>query len=325
MRVRRNVDPVENDTVAQYSNILQGKATNSLSKVSKKSMKYDNRINVSSTIHNEVMIRLENSEALNLNVQTHKVLDALILKLTSNFSTGNKATSDRINKYRIVNLSLDEYMNLCGLKDRKEAKKQLKAAIQSIYNISMKWSEVSYEGKKKVERNWQVRVADAMGEEWFEEPVKRSGVTFKFAFDIADYLSHAYIMPYPEKLFQINSRYNPHAYYLGRKLVDHYNQNQGKKNGNRILVSTLLKCLPDLPKYEDTEHVFQLIMSPFDRDLDALVDDYGILRFWEYCDKDGVTISEDQLKNVDYSTWVNFFVLFEPLHFPKKRISSIQE
>ena len=66
-------------------------------------------------------------------------------------------------------------------------------------------------------------------------------------------------------------------------------------------------------------------MSRFDRDLDALVDDYGILRFWEYCDKDGVTISEDQLKNVDYSTWVNFFVLFEPLHFPKKRISSIQE
>lgn len=319
MRVRRDVDPVKGDTAAQYSNILQGKATNSLSKVSKKSMQYDDRINVSSTVHNEVMIRLENSDELNLNVQTHKVLDALILKLTSNFSTRESATESKINKYRTVKLSLDEYMNLCGLKDRKEARKQLKAAIQSIYNISMKWSEISYEEKKKVERTWQVRVADLMGEEWFEDPVRKSNVTFKFTFDIAEYLSKAYIMPYPENLFQINSRYNPHAYYLGRKLIDHYNQNLGKRNRNRILVSTLLKCLPELPNYETTRRVSELIISPFERDLDALVDDYRILNSWEYCNKDGVTVDESLLQNMNYATWINLFVLFEPLNFPDRR------
>ncbi len=319
MRIRRYVDPVKSDTTTQYSSILQGKATNSLSKVSKKSMTYDDRINISSTIHNEVMIRLENSEELNLNVQTHKVLDALILKLTSNFSVGSDATAEKINRYRTVKLSLDEYMNLCNLKDRKEAKKQLKSAIQSIYNISMKWSEVSYEGKKKIERNWQVRVADLMGEEWFEDPIKNSNVMFKFTFDIAEYLSQAYIMPYPKNLFQINSKYNPHAYYLGRKLIDHYNQNIGKRNRNRILVSTLLKCLPDLPNYETTRRVSELIISPFERDLDALVDDYGILNSWEYCNKDGVTFDENSLKNMDYATWINLFVLFEPLNFPSRR------
>lgn len=319
MRIRRDVDLVKNDAIAQYSNILQGKATNSLSRVSKKSMTYDDRINVSSTVHDEVMVRLENSEELSLNVQTHKVLDALILKLTCNFSVGSAATAERINKYRTVKLSLDEYMSLCSLKDRKEAKKQLKAAIQAIYNLSMSWSEASYEGKKKVERNWQVRVADLMGEEWFEDPVKKSSVTFKFTFDIAEYLSRAYIMPYPENLFQINSRYNPHAYYLGRKLIDHYNQNMGKRNRNRILVSTLLKCLPELPDYETTRYVSQLIISPFERDLDALVDDYRILSSWEYCNKDGVTVDENSLQNMDYATWINLFVLFEPLDFPSRR------
>lgn len=208
-------------------------------------------------------------------------------------------------------------MNLCALNDRKEGKKQLKRAIQAIYNLSMKWSETHYEGKK-VERNWQVRVADLMAEEWFEDPVRNSKVLFKFTFDIAEYLSQAYIMPYPENLFQINSRYNPHAYYLGKKLIDHYNQNKRKINRDRILVSTLLKCLPDLPDYESTQHVSQLIISPFERDLDALVDDYRILNVWEYCSKDGVILAEDQLKNVDYTTWINLFVLFEPLNFPEK-------
>ena len=182
----------------------------------------------------------------------------------------------------------------------------------------MKWSEVSYEERKKVERTWQVRVADLMGEEWFEDPVRKSNVTFKFTFDIAEYLSKAYIMPYPENLFQINSRYNPHAYYLGRKLIDHYNQNLGKRNRKRILVSTLLKCLPELPNYETTRRVSELIISPFERDLDALVDDYRILNSWEYCNKDGVTVDESSLQNMNYATWIKLFVLFEPLNFPDR-------
>lgn len=316
MRARKEVDPLKNDVVVQYSNILQGKATNALSKVSKKSMQYNDKLDVSSVISNEVMIRLENSEELNINVQTHKVLDALILKLTKNFSVGEAATADRINKCRAVKFTLSEYMDLCGLRDRKEARKQLKSAIQAIYNISMKWSETRYEGKKKVEKIWQVRVADLMAEEWFADPIKNSSVTFKFTFDMADYLSRAYIMPYPENLFLINSRYNPHAYYLGRKLIDHYNQNAGKKNRDRILVGTLLKGLPDLPDYENTRRVSELIIAPFERDLDALVDEYEILRSWEYCDKNDVIIDEKQLEKIDYATWCNLFVRFEPLKFP---------
>ena len=319
MRSRKWVNPGESVISAPYSNILQGKATNALSRISKKRMKYDDRADVSNAIHNEVMIRLDHSEELNLNVQTHKVLDALILKLTRNFSVGEEATAEKIDKYRTVKLSLDEYMNLCGLNHRKKAKVQLKEAVQAIYNLSMKWSESSYEGKKIVERNWQVRISDLMLDEWFEDPVKQSSVTFKFTFDMAKYLSQAYIMPYPENLLQINSKYNPHAYYLGRKLIDHYNQNARKKNRDRILVSTLLRCLPDLPQYENTRRVSELIIAPFERDLDALVDDYGILNAWEYIDEDGVTVSEDQLKDMNYLSWIRLFVKFEPLNFPENR------
>lgn len=321
MRVRREINSLKKNVKTQYSNILQGKATNALSKVSKKGMKYDDKINSSSAIHNEVMIKLNNSEELNLNVQTHKVLDSLILKLTRNFPMGEEASADSVNKYRTVELTLDEYMNLCSLKDKKEARKQLKGAIQTIYNISMKWNETHYDRKKKIERNWQIRIADLMAEEWYEDPVKNSKVIFKFTFDIAEYLSKAYIMPYPKNLFRINSKYNPHAYYLGRKLIDHYNQNIGKKNRNRILVSTLLKCLPELPDYESTRYVSQLIISPFERDLDSLVDEYSILDAWWYCNKEGSALDDAELKDADYATWSNLFVVFEPLNFPQKRSS----
>lgn len=81
----------------------------------------------------------------------------------------------------------------------------------------------------------------------------------------------------------------------------------------------MLKSLPDLPDYENTRRVSELIIAPFERDLDALVDDYGILNAWEYCNKEGVSISEEQLKNIDYATWSNLFVLFEPKDFPEKQ------
>lgn len=304
---------------AKYSNILQGRATNALSKTSKKSMSYDDKSGSSWSNQDGVLIKLNDSMNLNLNVQAHKVLDALILKLTGNFTLGKKATAEAINKSRAVVLSLTEYMELCGLRDKKEARKQLTEAVRAIYSISMGWQETSYDGKKKIERRWQARVADVMGEEWVESPIKNSKVLFKFTFDMAEYLSMAYIMPYPENLFQINSKYNPHSYYLGRRLLDHYNQNICKENKNRILVSTLLRGIPDLPHYNEVRRVKELIIEPFERDLDALVDLYGILDSWEYCSKGGAPLSEEQSNNMDYNTWTDLLVLFKPKDYPEQR------
>lgn len=121
MRIRKAVNPGANDVPAQYSNILQGKATNVLSKVSKRRMDYDDKVDSSSIIQDGVMVRLENSSLLNLNVQTHKVLDALILKLAKNFSVGENVSADSIDKCRTVTLSLDEYMELCNLFAEKSA------------------------------------------------------------------------------------------------------------------------------------------------------------------------------------------------------------
>lgn len=159
-----------------------------------------------------------------------------------------------------------------------------------------------------------------MGADWFDDPIKNSKVIFKFTFDLAKYLSQAYIMPYPENLLQVNSRYNPHAYYLGRKLLDHYNQNFKKENRNKVHVSTLLRGLPDLPDYKNTEHVTQLIIDPFERDLDSLVNKYGILDSWEYRSKTGESVTEEFLKDIEYDVWTNLIILFEPKNYPQRQL-----
>lgn len=303
--------------LSKYNNLLQGKATNALSRTSKKSMNYDRREDSGWAKQDGVVVTLQNCSLLNLNVQTHKVFHALLLKLTKNFSMKKKATAETINKGREVVLSLKEYMDLCGLKDRKESRKQLKEAVQAIYNISLEWTDIRCNGKKKEEITWKARIAELLGQEWSDDPVKNSKVIFRFTFDIAERLSQSYIMPFPQNLFHINSKQNPHSYYIGQKLLVHYNQNFDRDNRNRIQVSTLLRGLPDIPTYDDTEHITQLIIEPFERDLDALVDRYSVLDSWEYCNKKGAPLTEKQLENMSYDVWTNLLIQFEPKDYPR--------
>lgn len=322
-----------------YSNMLQGKATNALAHSSKRGLELNAFTGVGSLITAEgVQVFLENFNSVALNVQSHKVLDALTLELTSNFPHGKEATADQINKHRSVILSVDDYMELCGIKDKKEARKQLKEAVITLYNLSLEWDEVCYitpEGKKKRQKqilHHRLRLADHTITDGSENPIKRGNVLFKFSYDIAEYLSHAYIMPYPDKLLTVNSKYNPHSYYIGRKLAEHHNMNIGKENASRISVRRIIEALPDLPSYDeiintDAKQITKRIIEPFERDLLALRDTYGILTSWKYCNSKGDELTEEQVESYSYSEWVQWLIEFELADYPdqSERIAKIEE
>ena len=229
-------------------------------------------------------------------------------------------------------------MELCGLKDKKEARKQLNEAMQTLYNLSLSWDELRYyvpEGKKKrVKENvhWQARIIDYMGQDLEQAPVRRGRVYAKFTMDIARYLSQAYIMPYPDKLMTINSKQNPHSYYIGRKLAEHHNMNIGKANACRISVKALLDALPDLPSYDsimnsNSRSVTQKIIQPFERDLIALKDTYNVLKSWKYCNHNGEPLTEEQVESYSYSTWEQWLIEFELADYPdqSERLAKIEE
>ena len=327
----------QSDEQRGYSNILQGKATNALAHSSKRGFSVNPITGIGTMTAEGVEIFIKNYNSIVLNVPTHKVLDALTLKLTSNFPHGKEATAESIDAHRAVEISVDEYMELCQLKDRKEARKQLREAAQALFDVALEWDELRYyvpEGKKKRVKetyHWKARIVEATGADADQDPVKQGKVAIKFTYDIAKYLSQAYIMPYPDKLLSINAKYNPHSYYIGRKLAEHHNMNIGKENANRISVKSLLEALPDLPSYDeimtDARQITKRIIQPFERDLIALKETYGILASWTYCNSKGEPLTEEQVESYSYDVWVQWLIEFELASYPdqSERLAKIEE
>ena len=277
---------------------------------------------------------------VNVNVITHKVLETGLLKMTHGFPKGEDIDANVIDEHREVEISIKEYQTLCGIKDTKEARKQLSEGTKDLYEIAeLNWTEERYEipkGKKrktKVATKWKARILDTIGDGTEQNPVQNGKVTMKFSFDVAKYFSKTgYIMPYNMNLLKINGKLNPHSYYMGRKLLDHHNQNIAKENANRISVKTLIAACPDLPSYEEVmkkgKHATQQIIDPFDRDMLALkCNKYSILSDWHYCNSKGEPLTAEQVTKYDYHTWIEWLIEFQLADYPDQsnRIAKIEK
>lgn len=335
--VKPELEPAEENSL--YKNILQGKPTNALSGASSRRAVKNPITKAGSVMTSEgVEVFLNNYNAIALNVPAKKLLDALTIALTLNLPNKDEIKrmsveelTNIINQRRTVSITVDEYMELCGLKDRKEARKSLKASLETIYNIDLEWDEDRYiipAGKKRRVKetvHYHTRIASTRGE------IKRTGdIVFSFNMDLAEYLANAYIMPYPTALFKISAKYNPYSYSIGRKLAEHHNMNIGKSNANIISVESLIKRLQELPSYDEimgeARQINKRIIEPFERDIEALVAN-GMLSSWEYTNASGKPLTDEQLSNMSYDTWVKLLIHFEINSYPdqSERLAKLEE
>ena len=322
----------------QYSKILQGKCTNAITKQSKKTLHYNNINDTADIVTSDgVKIYLQRFQSLNLNVNTYKVLDACVVKLTKNFPHGDNISLDVLDKHRTLTFSVDEYMQMCHIKDRKQAFEQLRDAVRTLYNLTISGTEVRYiipRGKTKLQRDewrFEARLLEFIGEAYYDRPIVDGYVELHFSMDMAKYFSRAYLMPYPNGLLIINGKHNPHSYFIGRKLAEHHNMNIGKSNSNRIAVKSLIDALPDLPKREQVmkgnRNLTQQIIQPFERDLIALKDSYGMLADWHYCQSNGELLTDEQIESYSFNEWSTWLVDFTFADYPDQsdRIQKISD
>lgn len=322
----------------QYSKILQGKCTNAITKQSKKTLHYNNINDTADIVTSDgVRIYLQRFQSLNLNVNTYKVLDACVVKLTKNFPHGDNISLDVLDKHRTLTFSVDEYMQMCHIKDRKQAFEQLRDAVRTLYNLTINGTEVRYiipRGKTKLQRDewrFEARLLEFIGEAYYDRPIVDGYVELHFSMDMAKYFSRAYLMPYPNGLLIINGKHNPHSYFIGRKLAEHHNMNIGKSNSNRIAVKSLIDALPDLPKREQVmkgnRNLTQQIIQPFERDLIALKDSYGMLADWHYCQLNGELLTDEQIESYSFNEWSAWLIDFTFANYPDQsdRIQKISD
>lgn len=320
-----------------YVKLLNGPGLNNGLRASKRRMKRSEKITsegleiVGEQVIEGVQVALSNFDRLNLTDNTRKILHILTIKLTEKAPYGAGITAEQIAKARSVNISLDEYMSLCGLSDRKEALKQLRNNAYTLFNISMTWNEEGYVinpetgRKRRTKIHVNGRLFDSTREvmNLDEDPVIDSTITFNFSYDLVKYLCQKYIMPFNLRALSINSHNHPHACALADKLMEHYNENSPKHKHIRISVESLLNACPDMPRPEEVKenaksNYLQRIREPFERAMLALRDEYGIIEEWHYCNGGGEPLTDEQQTKCKFKDWLQWLVEYTLADYPER-------
>lgn len=291
--------------------ILQGTATNQLTKIkaTKRNTEIDPITGTATITRGDFIVTIPHYDTLTgLKTSTHQLLDAITLALTAD-----------PRKNPVVQLPLKDYMELRGLTDVKEARKQVKADLDTLFNVEITFTEKRGKGEPK---NWaKMRICDAVGE------IKNGVIIFSFGRTFHSLLLNYPLMPYQPEILKINPHKNPNSYYLGRKITELKNMNAGRLSEDTIAVQTLLDSTPELPTYSEVmsgnKNLTDRIIRPFERDLDALEDSFS----WEYCHSKGEPLTEQELARFDYETFKNCLVKIHWKNYPDQteRLQARQE
>lgn len=322
--------------------IIQNKAVNALSHVSNRSFSGSDDIFSEKAVafQENVEITIDDIGDSKFTVSTQKVKDLMLEHLAQQLPRGVTASTDSVALNREVTLTVKEVAERFRT-GMKEARQMLNEAVTTLYNASVRWKELSCytnDGRRKNEpeiMEYEHRYLSGMGKTSEETPVVKGKAKVIFDYDFAFLLSRSgYVMFYHPNLYRINANINRHSYYLGRKMCEHYNgivrdyeaetiKNGTKiitKNANRLSVKNLIKVCPDLPGYDEVMEsdraVRRRIIEPFERDMYALSEKYGILTTWRYCNKKGKPLSDEQWQSLSYNDWVTLYIEFEIADYP---------
>lgn len=322
-----------------YEKALTGRAINKMHQVSQHDMNVHEVITPNGLIiegeitKEEFEIIIGNFDLVNWNAQACKLLDILLIELCKQAPHGGaeEVTREKVAGFSRVTITLDEYMNYFGLKDKRNAREQFRDAAAALMNVRMKFDyDAKIKGKngraRKQRKNFDYHLFEGHCEEWETEyearnPEKIKIVNSEFHFDFSigllQYLCNRQILPLATGLFRINPRTNPHAFYIGYKLMEHYNSNAPKVKAVRLSVKSLLENCPEIPDIKEVPNrrQMELIHNAIDRDLD-LLNKWGIVESF-YCHSGGGKLTDEELATYKFNDWLNFMIEFILPNYPE--------
>ena len=306
--------------------MAHGKATDAFALMNSKNATID-RITGTATIDKFgvqlAILKLKDLHA-SLGISTDKLLSMAIAIFTQqNDFRHTKTKTPR----REITISLKEYAQLLGYdveehetstpeeaaREKKRAKAQLDNARRAIrkdldilHASTLTWEEPI---KGKSRDFVRVSLVTTTG-------IRNGEIKISFSPEIAGYLAERnLITQYPVTLLKISGR-QPTAYYIGRKLAEHYNMDNNHILGtyNRIGIPALLAAT-DLDSYEEVQkkdrgHWQERIKEPLEKALDTLTEE-GYLKDWEYVHAKGIPLTDEQAKNItSYEKYAELYLLF---------------
>lgn len=295
-----------------FNTIRQGTATNALTKIRAMGENTTvDRITGAATIRGGsglAVVLPEFDKIGTPTTSTWQLLDMITVEFTE---TGAKS--------RDVQITLDKYMEKRELKDRKEARKQVKKDLELLRLFAISFTEPRRKGEPQGYYN--LNISSGAG-------ISKSGIiTFSFSDKFYSLLMGYPVMPYPPQLYALNNKRNPNSFYFLRKIAEHKNMNIGKKNEDIISVKTLVAASPYLPTYKKImaadRHLDTRIIAPFERDMDALSNTLT----WEYCHSSGEALSDEELSGFNYQLFKDCLIHITWIDYPDQtaRLKRIAE
>lgn len=198
-------------------------------------------------------------------------------------------------------LSLDEFMEIRGLKDRQTADEQARAALAILKKMEI---ELQYKKGKTITGFRRTNILQSIA--WEEDSSKRRGRKIRYGAVFSDDIysaatssaAFAQMTGYellPMQIMRISGK-KPHAYRFARLFNAHLRRNVSNpyQQPYDLTVKYLLNN-STLPRYEDLKdkaQVKQLIIKPFDDSFEYLVEQGIIKEFTYHHRKDGDKIQE---------------------------------
>lgn len=273
------------------------------------------------TVTGEASIKLNNGFVLHIENydRTHREWKQSTIKLlhicTLLLTEGNHYREKKPDAIKAtVAFNISDYMHLLNIPNtqssRKEARARIKKDLDTLRHSSIDWKEKN-RGKEKAYLNTPI-LGGSYGID------KKGNVIVTFSPQFAEYLiQDAYLMQYSLPLLRVDER-NANAYPLGYKLLTHNSIDHNIKVGTSDIISVkkALEACPSIPTYDELQakgdrHWERKIKDALERTLDSIPN----MR-WEYCNSKGLPLSDEQLADSSYPTFIGLYIHFEVTNAP---------
>lgn len=267
----------------------------------------------------DVQITMNQKELANMNPTVARGLMWLQLHLT--FMLAAKYPSDtNIENACHMRWNIDNYMESCGLVNRKEATKQMCRILRVLQHSRLVWSEDVYlydevgnpifsgSGKNRKHRHEKTKFEANGLITTFELKARSRYIEVWFNKQVVNYLAHAGVIGINSAVFKLNAHQRSSTFALAIKLQHYYfiNRLKNPDQANVIGVQSLLRSAPFIPAYEDLKFTIngttgigygwrQKIKESLERELETLVDSH-ILKEWYYRGDDNPKTYEEFIK-----------------------------
>ena len=231
---------------------------------------------------------------------TFKLLDHLIyLGNESGFSSNE------------ISINVVEYTGLKVLSSTTKELQSIYSDLRTLCNIRFSYERNS--GKSRRNGSIEYKIIDSY------KKSRKGRVIATLSQEFVDELRNFPIMQFSKKLFALNEALNPNSYNLLIKLLWHRDINHRHANVNVISVLKLLEACPNIPKYSDivnSGQIWQRIIEPFERDLNAI----GDVLEWCYSRK-GKDLDFRETRDMDYSLFSELMIRVNWIDYPNNLTS----